>query len=63
MGGYKEKVSEPDKCWYCGGTHGSDDGMMFSIEFDTYVHKECLERHVLDKDDREAQIMGRELLD
>ena len=47
-------------CWYC---HTTDGEMLFSTEFDAYVHKECIERAVEhDEEDREAQIMKRELL-
>lgn len=46
-------------CWYCGGKEGED--LVFSIEFDTPVHKSCaygaLNRN---KHDQEAQIFVNE---
>jgi hypothetical protein len=48
-------------CWYCHTVEGND--MMFSCEFDTYIHKHCIEKAVKgDPDDREAAIIARELL-
>ncbi len=47
-------------CWYC---HRKTDGTVFSTEFDTYVHLDCLRAAFkADPNDSEAQIMGRELL-
>lgn len=52
---------EDGGCWYC---YGVDDELVFSTEFDAYVHLECLECRLQDSpDDREAQIMARELLE
>jgi hypothetical protein len=49
-----------DPCWYCHCPPGDD--LVFSWEFDTYVHLSCLrERIEHDPSDREAHIMGREL--
>ncbi|RKJ42844.1 hypothetical protein D7X33_35440 [Butyricicoccus sp. 1XD8-22] len=49
-------------CWYCGGKEGED--LVFSIEFDTPVHKCCaygaLNRN---KDDDEAKIFINEFED
>ena len=41
-------------CWYC---FQKDDDLLFSWEFDTFVHLECI-RHAAKKNpqDREAQI-------
>ena len=47
-------------CWYC---CTKDDDLVFCCEFDTYVHLECLEEALKDPDNREAQIMKRELMD
>jgi ADP-ribose pyrophosphatase len=66
--GYVASVNQPDEliaspqnggCWYC---HKKTDDMMFSTEFDTAVHKECIEQAAQDPSDREAQIFKRELL-
>jgi len=48
-------------CWYCYGICGE---LAFSCEFDTYVHLKCLKKVLAlnDPNNREAQIMGRELL-
>lgn len=29
-------------CWIC---HESGDGMIFDMEFDTFVHTDCLDEH------------------
>ncbi len=42
-------------CWYCGGTGGAD--LVFSWEFDAYVHRACLKR----ADDIESYLMSEEL--
>jgi hypothetical protein len=47
-------------CWYCHTIEGDD--IMFCCEFDTYVHKHCIENAAKDLDDEEAQIIARELL-
>ncbi len=41
-------------CWFCGGLDGE---LLFEIEFDTFVHKKCLEE-ALEKEDEEAEIMS-----
>ena len=51
-------------CWFC---ETDDDGhWMFSTEFDTYLHMECLKKALKESTeescDMEAEIMGRELL-
>lgn len=47
-------------CWYCGGKDGDDLG--FSIEFDTPVHKCCLNGAIArNAEDEEAWIMLDEL--
>ena len=46
-------------CWYC---HTAAGEMLFSTEFDTYVHEACLRQAAADPTDREAAIMARELL-
>lgn len=50
-----------NECWYCRKEDNLED-MTFSIEFDTCVHfncaKEALDR---DKNDREAQIICKEI--
>lgn len=51
-------------CWYC---HKDDGEMVFSCEFDTYLHMECLlkEYQLCKSEDlvinRELQIMMKEL--
>lgn len=45
-------------CWYC---HDDEGEMLFSVEFDCYIHEKCLRNALKDEKDREAQIMGREL--
>lgn len=45
-------------CWYC---HGDKD-LIFSTEFDTFVHEDCIKEAAEDSDDREAQIMYQELI-
>ncbi len=54
-------------CWFC---HTDDGDMMFSCEFDTYVHEQCLrnEAAVVNESEfdehfnAEARIMAAELL-
>lgn len=55
------KAPQDGGCWYC---HTDDGDMLFSTEFDTYVHMKCLEATVAENDpnDREAAIMAAELL-
>jgi hypothetical protein len=47
-------------CWYC---HKNNPPLLFSCEFDTFVHEHCL-RCAINGDpecqDREARIMARE---
>jgi len=48
-----------DPCWYCHCPPGDD--LVFSWEFDTYVHLSCIrDRLASDPSDREAHILGRE---
>lgn len=56
----KQEVQPSDGgCWYC---HTKDDDLVFCCEFDTYVHKNCaLNAIKIDPNDREAQIIYREL--
>jgi hypothetical protein len=44
-------------CWFC---HDDAGDMLFSTEFDTYVHAECLKNG--DRDNPEVRIMSAELL-
>jgi hypothetical protein len=45
-------------CWYC---HKKDEFLIFSREFDTYLHIKCLKKALADDPrDREAKIMMRE---
>lgn len=45
-------------CWYC---HKRDDPLMFSCEFDAYLHLKCLKKALMDDPkNREAIIMMRE---
>ena len=45
-------------CWYC---HTDDGDMLFSSEFDCFLHAECLvERIKSDKKDLETEIFTRE---
>ena len=57
----KESVSPAmGGCWYC---HKQDDVMVFSGEFDTYLHIKCLKAALrANPQDQEAQIMASELL-
>ena len=48
-----------DKCWYCCGNDGE---LLFCTEFDTYVHRSCVEHAAKNKDDAEAQIIADEIL-
>jgi len=46
-------------CWYC---NTKDDDLVFCFEFDTFVHMECAKKAIdNDPEDREAQIICREL--
>jgi hypothetical protein len=49
-------------CWYCGDDQGD---MLFSFEFDTNLHLECLRKQISyhDIDDTETRIMAREFKD
>ena len=41
--GNRERGSKPPTeggCWYC---HNDDGEMVFSMEFDTYLHLECIQ--------------------
>ena len=53
-----------DTCWFCGKLEENDKNILFSTEFDAYVHEECLKK-TLEKNPEhaEAKIMGRELLE
>jgi len=46
-------------CWYC---HKADENLVFSIEWDAYVHLACV-REALERDpqDDEAWVFAREL--
>src|SRR5690606_28900806 len=46
-------------CWYC---HKADENLVFSIEWDAYVHLTCV-REALERDpqDTEAWVFAREL--
>ena len=46
-------------CWYC---HKADENLVFSIEWDAYVHLACV-REALERDpqDAEAWVFAREL--
>ena len=46
-------------CWYC---HKADENLVFSIEWDAYVHPACV-REALERDpqDDEAWVFAREL--
>ena len=46
-------------CWYC---HTADENLVFSIEWDAYVHLACV-REALERDpqDAEAWVFAREL--
>lgn len=50
-------------CWFC-CTDDETGDWLFSGEFDTYLHKHCLEAAIASMDDenidREAEIMARE---
>jgi hypothetical protein len=46
-------------CWYC---HDDQEPMLFSTEFDCYVHQTCLANAAKVPNDREAAIMAKELL-
>jgi hypothetical protein len=47
-------------CWYCGGDGGE---MVFSYEFDCWLHLPCLQTALsTDPTDSEARIMARELI-
>lgn len=56
----RQKTPQEGGCWYC---CSDEPPLLFSCEFDTNVHEVCL-RAAIEKDnsDREAAIMGRELL-
>ena len=53
-----KKLPSQGGCWYC---HGDTAPLVFSCEFDTYLHEKCLRAAMGDKGDAEAAIMGREL--
>jgi len=56
------KVSPADGgCWYCHEKH-DDVPMLFSTEFDTFVHRGCLITARRDDSNEEAKIMYRELI-
>lgn len=46
-------------CWFCGGPCGE---MLFSFEFDTFFHLDCLKAAIAPTDsiDEEAEIIARE---
>ena len=49
-------------CWFCeGSVTNNDDEVYFSVEFDTYLHKHCLDTMPDDPDDRETAIIRREI--
>ena len=45
------------KCWYC---FEQDENLVFSVEFDTYLHLSCLRIALHDQNDEEAKIFARE---
>lgn len=50
---------QSDPCWYCHGAPGDD--LVFSWEFDTFVHLTCIRARVAeDPSDDEAAIFARE---
>lgn len=58
---YVESIDPGDGgCWYCYDDQG---WMQFSLEFDTYVHADCIRRHIeVSGLDDEAKILAREIL-
>lgn len=53
------EIPANDPCWYCHCPPGDD--LVFSWEFDTFVHLGCIrDRLSSDPTDREAAILGRE---
>jgi hypothetical protein len=43
-------------CWFC---YQKTDDMIFDIEFDTFLHEECLRKELRENPDNpEAQIMA-----
>ncbi len=58
---YTKASPQDGGCWYC-GERFTDDKALFSTEFDTYVHRECLITARRDDSDNEAKIMYRELI-
>lgn len=58
MSEFKKVNPQDGGCWYCKTDRGE---LVFSCEFDTYLHVNCLKQALANSDDREAAIMGREL--
>lgn len=53
------EIPETDPCWYCHCPPGDD--LVFSWEFDTFVHLACIrDRISTEPHDREAAILSRE---
>lgn len=44
-------------CWFC---HTDDGEMLFSWEFDCYLHESCLRKELESKYNPEAEIMANE---
>lgn len=57
---FEEQMRKIDSCWYCGV---KDEDLVFSSEFDTPVHIDCIKNaYMRDHSDREARIFYRELV-
>jgi len=56
---FHEVTPHDGGCWYC---HKMDENLVFSIEWDAYVHLACV-REALERDpqDAEAWVFAREL--
>jgi hypothetical protein len=56
------KVSPNDGgCWYC---HNKDEGLVFCMEFDTFIHIDCIKEQIAslppECEDQELKIIARE---
>lgn len=52
------KSPQEGGCWYC---HTEDENLVFSLEFDTFVHVKCIQAAIeADPTDREARFFKKE---